>query len=418
MPEDRGAARAGAVFVLPTLTAGQQGPVAAFVSTAGWANATRRLLGASWIVTPTGVITTDDARRRASETTLASPPASASRSRARQAVPVVVKTAVKDARELMRARAFRVSPSGPWTGNDLAFVWQRHELFHTAGIRLASALGVPSVVFVPATLVWQAREWGVRRPGWSRALEHFGERLPLKSADVVACGTDAVVKEVVGLGVDERRVVVTPTGVDTELFAPESNGAAVRARLGIDKRFVVGWVGSFRRFHALDQAVAALAGIDNATLVLVGDGPERPRIEELALARGVDVVCTGTVDHRELSAYLAAIDVALVLAQPGAAFHYSPLKLAEYLAAGVAVVAPRVGALPLQLTDGVDALLVSPGDTAALRATLVRLRDDPAERLRLGRAGRAAALERWSWDLSVQRVLDHLAGPGSDVERG
>ena len=418
MPEDRGAARAGAVFVLPTLTAGQQGPVAAFVSTAGWANATRRLLGASWIVTPTGVITTDDARRRASETTLASPPASASRSRARQAVPVVVKTAAKDARELMRARAFRVSPAGPWTGNDLAFVWQRHELFHTAGIRLASALGVPSVVFVPATLVWQAREWGVRRPGWSRALEHFGERVPLGSADVVACGTDAVVKEVVGLGVDERRVVVTPTGVDTELFAPESNGAAVRARLGIDKRFVVGWVGSFRRFHALDQAVAALAGIDNATLVLVGDGPERPRIEELALARGVDVVCTGTVDHRELPSYLAAIDVALVLAQPGAAFHYSPLKLAEYLAAGVAVVAPRVGALPVQLTDGVDALLVSPGDTAALRATLVRLRDDPAERLRLGRAGRAAALERWSWDLSVQRVLDHLAGPGSDVERG
>jgi glycosyltransferase involved in cell wall biosynthesis len=409
---------AGAVFVLPTLTAGQQGPVAAFVSTAGWAGAAQRVLGASWIVTPSGVITPDDARRRASQASLASPPAT-SRGRGRKAVPVVVKTAVKDLREFRRARAFHAAPAGPWTGTDLAFVWQRHELFHTAGIRLASALRVPSVVFVPATLVWQAREWGVRRPGWSRAAEHFGEAVPLRSADVVACGTDAVVREVVNLGVDRKRIVVTPTGVDIDLFSPGANtssAAAIRTRLGIERRFVVGWVGSFRRFHALDQAVDALAGADNVTLLLIGDGPERRRIEELARAKNVDVVCTGTVDHHELPAYLAAMDVALVLAQPGAEFHYSPLKLAEYLAAGIAVVVPRAGVLPSRLTDGVDAILVEPGDTAGLRSALLRLRDDPVERVGLGRAGRAAAVARWSWDQSVQIVLDHLADPDAVVD--
>jgi glycosyltransferase involved in cell wall biosynthesis len=401
---DMGADR-GVVFVLPTLTTGQQGPVAALVSTAGWTSAAARVLGAAWIVTPSGVITASDARGRASETSLTSPAAPGWR----RLVPVEAKTALKDLREARRALAFRVRDDGPWRGRDLAFVWQRHELFHTAGLRLASDLRVPSVMFVPAPLVWQARQWGVRRPGWGRAVEHFGERIPLRQADVVACGSEAVVAEVVRLGVDERRVVVTPTGVDTELFTPDASGAAVRARLGLDQRFVVGWVGSFRRFHALDQAVSALTGAENVTLLLIGDGPERRRIEELARAAGVHVVCTGTVDHRQLQGYLAAMDVALLLAAPDAAFHYSPLKLAEYLAAGIAVVAARAGELPEQLRDGTDAVLVPPGDTVMLRAALLRLRDDPKERTRLAGAGRAAAVERWSWDRSVQRVVDHLA---------
>ncbi len=92
------------------------------------------------------------------------------------------------------------------------------------------------------------------------------------------------------------------------------------------------------------------------------------------------MVCTGTVPHEELPAHIAAMDAAVVLAEPEADFHYSPLKLAEYLACGVAVVAPRAGAIPAQLADGTEALLVEPGDVAQLTRSLVRLRDRPEER--------------------------------------
>jgi glycosyltransferase involved in cell wall biosynthesis len=390
----------GAIVVLPTVTTGQQGPVAALVSAAGWASGMQRLLGHAWIVTPDGMLSSGELRRRASDSKLAPVPSAAWHHR----IPVVVKTAVKDARDWRRAHRFHIDPAGPWNGYDVACVWQRHELFASAGPRLARTLGVPSVVFVPAALVWQAREWGVHRPGWGRWVELAGEQAPLRNADVVACGSEAVAAEVRRLGIDDRRIVITPTGVDPDLFATPVDRDAMRRRLGLEGRFVAGWVGSFRKFHSLDQAVDALAGLDDATLLLVGDGPERAHVEQLARARGVDFRATGTVPHDEIPAYLAAMDVALVLAAPDRSFHYSPLKLAEYLSAGVPVIAPRAGELPAQLHDDADALLVPAGDRAALGAALRRLRDEPATRERLGRGARASA-EHWSWDRSVARVL-------------
>jgi glycosyltransferase involved in cell wall biosynthesis len=329
---------------------------------------------------------------------------------------------MKDAREWQRARAFHVDPAGPWIGHDIACVWQRHELFQTAGPQLARALGVPSIVFVPAPLMWQARQWGVHRPGWDRWIERAGEGAPLRRADVVACGSASVAEQVARMGIAERRIVITSTGSDPELFAQGVDRSAMRARLGVDDhvddQFVVGWIGSFRKFHALEQAVEAVARLEHATLLLVGDGPERPRIEALARGRGVALLCTGTVAHDEIPAHLAAMDVALVVSAADASFHYSPLKLAEYLAAGLPVIAPRAGDLPEQLRDGVDAILVAPGDSAELASVLARLQRDPDERLRLAAAARSAAADRFSWDQSVEHVLEAVRRADADGRGG
>lgn len=392
----------GAVFVLPVTPAGQQGPVAAMLSTAGWASAARRVLGAAWIVTPDGVLDPEAARRAGSAPMLRSRPEDSLRRR----LPTVVKTATKDARAWMRARRFRVDPAGPWRDHEVEFVWQRHELFHDAGVRLAHAIGSPVSVFAPAPLVWESEQWGVHRPGWGRLTERLGEARTLRAADVVACGSDVVAEQARRLGVESDRIVVTPTGVDVDAFdAPEGTR---RGALGLDGRFVVGWVGSFRGFHALDQVVAAVDGMSDTTLLFVGDGPDRPRVERTARARGVDARFTGTVSHERLASYLACMDAAVVVAPAGQPFHYSPLKLAEYLATGRAVVAPRTAQLAQRLDDGVDALLVEPGRPEALRAALVRLRDDPALRRRLGAGAREAATARWSWDAAVEQIVEAL----------
>ena len=395
---------AGAIFVVAGSATEQQGPVASLLSTAGWADAAARILGDSWVVTPAGVLTPAEARRRGSDPGLRS---SGVRP-LRRSMPGVLKTALKDVRQWRRQGRFLIDPGGAWQDTQLAFVWQRHELFQHAGLRLARELQVPSVLFVPATAVWEAEQWGTKRPGWGGWLEARGEGPALRAADLVACGSADVAAQVTRLGVRDARVLITSSGVDLGLFAGPSDPDGRRADLGLTDRFVVGWVGSFRRFHALEQAVEAVADLQDATLLLIGDGPERRRIEGLAGERGVSTVCTGTVPHNELPTYLRAMDAALVLAPPEAAFHYSPLKLAEYLAAAVPVVAAAAGDLPERLTDGVDAVLVPPQDVSALSAALRRLQSHPDERARIGQAGRTLARRVWSWDDRVRAVLSAI----------
>jgi glycosyltransferase involved in cell wall biosynthesis len=402
--QPRTGAAEGVILALPNPISGQQGPVAAWVSAAGWANAARRVVGEAWIATPFGFVEPEEARQRASRPELSARSAPSWR----RHIPTVAKTALKDVRMWREAARFQIDPNGPWRDRKVAFVWQRHELFQTAGLHLARVLKAPSVLFVPATLVWQSAQWSVRRPGWGRWLEHRAETPAFRAANLIACGSDAVAEQVLRCGASDDQILVTPTGVDVDFFMSHADPEPLRERLGLTGRFVIGWVGSFRSFHALDQAVEAAVRVESSALLMIGDGPERTRIEELARRRGVRAVFTGTVPHGDLPRYLALMDAAILVASADRVFHYSPLKVAEYLAAGLPVVAPRVGQLVERLTHGVDAVLVAPGDTDALAATLRGLRDDPTLRARLSRAARSAARERWSWDDQVRRVLTAL----------
>jgi glycosyltransferase involved in cell wall biosynthesis len=122
---------------------------------------------------------------------------------------------------------------------------------------------------------------------------------------------------------------------------------------------------------------------------------------------GVPARFTGLVPHDEVPALLAAADVGVVLAQPGRPFHYSPLKVAEYLAAGLPVVAPAVPQLTARLEAGANAEFYPPGDITELACVLGALRNDPGSRRRLSAGARAAA-PAWSWDEQVRRVVAAL----------
>ncbi len=403
----------GVVFVLPTTTQGQLGPVAGWISTSGWAAAAERVLGKAWVVTPHGVLDVETVREQAAHRAPAGTTGRVPSGRSLlRATPLTVKTAVKDVRGWGRARRFHVDAHGPWTAPDahVEFVWQRHELFHTAGVELARALDVPSVLFVPALHVWQAKQRGVKRPGWAARLERRGEQPALLGATLVACGTDVVADQVLRLGVQPERVLITPTGVDLDRFSPPPDGQEIRARFGLDGKVVIGWAGSFRGFHVVEQLVAAAPRRPGTVLLFVGDGPERARIEALVEDAGVDAVFTGTVAPSALPHHLAAMDVGVVMAD-SRSFHYSPLKLAEYLAAGLPVVAPDVAPLGELLEPDGNAVLYAAGDVASLQRALEELATDAPRRQRL-HAGALASAPRWSWDEQVRRVRAAVASLG------
>lgn len=402
------------VFLLPTTLAGQQGPVAAWLNTAGWATGAGKLGFGSTVITPIGVVDPSRLRHWASQ------PATTPRSGNRLAanLPLPLKVAVKDAREWIRAQRFaRLVSRADLPKEGMAFVWQRHELFHRAGARLAKRLRCPLVLYVTAPKVWEARSWGAHRPGWGPLVERLGDVGPMRSADLVACVSDEVAEEVRRLGVDRSRILVIPSTVDADLFKPGPDGSDVRRRYSLVGRLVVGWTGSFRSFHGLDLLLDAVDDarqyVPQLVALFVGDGPERVRLQAEAERRGLKgaVRFIGTVPQAELPDVLSAFDVAVVSGRSDQTFHYSPLKLWEYLAMARAVIAPSAGSLPRLLENGVHAILVKPGDAHSLARAIVKLADNPSLRLRLGRAGRVLA-ETASWTHQLKRVIDRLESGG------
>lgn len=402
----------GALILMPTPAVQTAGPVAVWITAAGWVEAASKRFGSAWLVTPEGVLTPCEARD------LATRPSSL-RSRPHpwgRFVPSVLRTARKDIRDLRRARRFmQAGLKGPWEDFELAFVMQHHELFHSAGELAARRFGCPLVAFVDAAIVWEGEKWGVRRPGWGRVLEWYGETRRLKAADLVACVSEQVAEQVTRMGVDKSRVVVTPCAVNVASFKPQRSATEVRKQLGVDSSaFVVGWVGSFRRFHGLELLLRAFDEFQRneraAVLVLVGDGLDRPRVEQLAKEAEMDNVrFVGQVPHQDVASYLGAFDVAVVIDPGTGAFHYSPLKVREYMAAGRAIVAPCVGQLTNFLRDGENCILTSPGDATAIASALRRVHDDPALRDRLGAAAQHLIQEVGSWDEQLEKVVESLS---------
>ena len=382
-------------------------PGAVWLTAAGWAEAARRRFGRVIMITATGAIDPAEARTAATTSQPASGPPTTGRRRL-----LTARTAAKDVRDLGRALVFarHASQSVP-RGTDAAMVWQHHEPWQWSGWLLARRCRVPWVLFVDAPVVWESRAWGVRRPGWGRLLERLGEVPQLRRADVVACVSTAVAQEVRRLGAPAERVVVTPCSADPEVFTRTPPGASqLRQDLGLEQRVVVGWLGSFRRFHGIELLLEAYATAredhPELALLLVGDGSERRNVEEDIRSRGLPgVVFTGMVTHDQVPRHLAVMDIGVVV-DPGASqWHYSPLKLQEYMASGLAVVAPRSGQVPTTVRDHREGLLVPPNDARALAACLLELARDPQLRDRLGTAARARSEASGGWERQLDQIM-------------
>jgi glycosyltransferase involved in cell wall biosynthesis len=214
--------------------------------------------------------------------------------------------------------------------------------------------------------------------------------------------------DLVALGVaPASKFVVIPYGFDLASGGDTADAerARVRTELGADDdTFVVGWVGrltEIKRPLDLVRVLAALVeqGVD-ALLCVVGDGPERPAVEELAGTLGVAGRCRLVGYRQELAAWYAAFDAfCLTSANEG-----TPVAAIEALAAEVPVVATRAGGTAAVVDDGVSGFLTAVGDVDALAARLAELAADPGLRAAMGRRGAEQMRERYAKDRMVDEI--------------
>lgn len=288
-------------------------------------------------------------------------------------------------------------------------VYERASLFGTAGLTFAREAGRPHVLELNAPLADEQRRY--RQGGALRDLAEASETWLLGETDAVLAVSAPLAACVAARGVAPERVHVVANGVDIERFHPGS-GTAVRTRLDLGDRPVIGFVGGLRPWHGVEtlpQVVAALrTRHPDVHALVVGDGPLgaelKREIARLGLERHVSL--TGAVPHDEVPAYIRAFDLALA-PYPAAshAFYFSPLKIYEYLACGVPVVAARLGQIAEAVNDGHTGRLYAAGDLGALATLCADLLDDAAARARMGAAAAAVVAERHTWRHNAERVV-------------
>lgn len=280
-------------------------------------------------------------------------------------------------------------------------VYERYGPFGVAGGVVARALGIPHVLEVNAPLAREGAEYrGQALPELAAQLE----RAALAVTRRVVAVSETLRAELCEAGADPSKIAVVPNGVDTERFQP--SGPVLP---GLEGRFVVGFVGNLRPWHgveALAKAFRELLPDPRFQLLVVGDGPAASALESLEREVPDRVRLVRGVDHAEVPRYLRAMDAAVAPYPPLERFYFSPLKLLEYMAAGRAIVASRIGQVAELLRDGETGLLVPPGDPSALAAAVRRLADDDRLRARLGARAAETARREHTWEDRAARILD------------
>ncbi|MFR9676718.1 glycosyltransferase family 4 protein [Streptomyces sp. TR06-5] len=210
-----------------------------------------------------------------------------------------------------------------------------------------------------------------------------------------------------------RRMEQLPPGVDEQTFHPDSGGDAVRERWGLAGRPVVVCVSRLVPRKGQDTLIEALprilAAVPDAVLLVVGDGPYRRRLEELARARGVaDAVrFTGAVPWEELPAHFGAGDVFAMPCRTrrgGLDVEGLGMVYLEASATGLPVVAGDSGGAPDAVLDGRTGWVVRGGAPDEAAERIVALLRDPVLRARMGERGRTWVESRWRWDLLAGRL--------------
>lgn len=259
-----------------------------------------------------------------------------------------------------------------------------------------------------------SREWGLRYR-LSRAAETFA----LRRAGHVTTICEGLKQDIVKRGIPGQRVTVIPNAVDLAAFGVGAMpDLALKTRLNLAGRTVVGFIGSFYAYEGLDLLVAALPRMlvrrPDLSLLLVGGGPQEASLKKLAATLGISdkVVFAGRVPHAEVQRYYSIVDL---LAYPRHSMRLTelvtPLKPLEAMAQGQLVVASDVGGHRELIVDGETGVLFRAGDADALADAIVKLLSNQDCWPRMRQNGRQFVERERTWERSVARyraVYDSL----------
>jgi glycosyltransferase involved in cell wall biosynthesis len=291
-------------------------------------------------------------------------------------------------------------------------IMERYYNFAGAGLLAARRLGLPSLLEVNALIVDPP---AVRKRRLDDALGG-----PMRRYAELQCRWAGRIvtplHTTVPASIPRSKIVELPWGADVERFGP---------RAAPERAPTVVFMGSFRAWHGVTDFVrAALLLLDQGhdmRFVLIGDGPERAAAEALAAPQAARFRFSGAIPYEQVPAALARADLGVAPfntarhpALVSAGFFWSPLKIYEYMAAGLPVVTARIPPLNEVIREGQEGALFAEGDVPSLAAAIARALADPAAARAMGAQARARVVARYSWErhcAELERLLGELVAP-------
>jgi glycosyltransferase involved in cell wall biosynthesis len=225
------------------------------------------------------------------------------------------------------------------------------------------------------------------------------DQMVLKRFDAVSAVSQTVADKLLSLGVRRERVAVIPNGIDLHRF---DGGPVTQAR----RQQVIGIVARLdlqKGFGCLLRALRTLIpSFPGLRLVIVGEGPDRAKIEELVAELGINGAVTMAGQQTDMPAIYASMDV-FVLPSLNEGL---PMTILEAMAARKPIIATRVGAIPTVINDGETGLLVEPGDEVGLTRAIAELLGNPNLCCQLAQSARARVEQNYTAAAMKQRYRE------------
>lgn len=256
----------------------------------------------------------------------------------------------------------------------------------------------------------------------SRALDVL-EKVELflyRRATAIVSVTHSFKENLIQRGIEGNKIHVVTNGVDIQQFFPRPKDTELEATLGLQGKFVAGYIGTQGMAHGLDTLLDAATLLRNTVggdafhIVMLGDGASRVALQKRAQEEGLSAVLfVDTVPKADVARYWSLLDASIIHLKKNDLFStVIPSKLFECMAMGTPVLHGVEGESARILTEADAGLLFQPENAEALVAGLVRLRDDAELAARLRRNGPVAAqkYDRNALASDMLRLLQTLGG--------
>ena len=231
------------------------------------------------------------------------------------------------------------------------------------------------------------------------------EKIVLNLADKVIAATEDLWTRCTSFGVENKKVVTIPLGVDTEMFNPSINGEKMRKKFGLTKPTII-YVGKMESHYHLDVLINAFSYLIKkepfSKFFLVGDGRDLEKLKTYSKKLGLQdsIVFAGFQPHNVIPQLINAADVAVCP-------YYSGLKVYEYMACGKPIVKPRARRNEI-LEHMESAFLVKERTPQEFARGMMRVSSDEQLSEKMGKNARKLAVENYDWELIVDNYLETL----------